>query len=309
MVSILLPNYNHSRYLEKRIQSILNQSYEDFELIILDDFSSDNSKEIIEKYRNHPKITQIIYNTVNSGSTFRQWNLGINLAKGDLIWIAESDDESHSNFLHDIVYAMHTYKTEIAFCGSQLIDDESRNISDDLDIELSSSLTFEENIKLWNSIDFMRQHMSLDNSMYNASAIVFKKDLWNRIPHDFVEFRSCGDWLCWLLMLLHTDSILWIKEKMNRFRIHQNKVTAKANQTGLILFERKKIVDFLISNNINPLLNNIIIGKLCYQIYRYNLPYKIKQSLFSIIKSSYKHYKIYALLYILYKLKIYSIHS
>ncbi len=83
MISVIIPNYNHAFYLEQRIESILSQNFKDFEVIILDDKSTDNSKEIIEKYRNHPPhISTIIYNEANSGSTFIQWNKGVSLSKG-----------------------------------------------------------------------------------------------------------------------------------------------------------------------------------------------------------------------------------
>ena len=91
-VSVIIPNYNHSEFLEQRIQSVLNQTYQHFELIILDDASTDNSRAIIENYQDDPKINAIVYNQQNSGSTFLQWKKGIELAKGDWIWIAESDD-------------------------------------------------------------------------------------------------------------------------------------------------------------------------------------------------------------------------
>ena len=78
--SVIIPNYNHSAYLDERIQSILNQSFQDFEIIILDDCSTDNSIEIIEKYRNEPKVSHIILNSQNSGSTFIQWNKGFEYA-------------------------------------------------------------------------------------------------------------------------------------------------------------------------------------------------------------------------------------
>ena len=91
-VSIIVPNYNHEKYLDERIQSILNQTYQDFEIIILDDCSTDNSKFVIEKFRNNEHVSHIVYNEQNSGSTFKQWERGFELAKGELIWIAESDD-------------------------------------------------------------------------------------------------------------------------------------------------------------------------------------------------------------------------
>ncbi len=69
-VSVILPNYNHAKYLPQRIESILNQTYQNFELIILDDCSSDNSREVIERYKDNPRISKIIFNEKNSGSRF-----------------------------------------------------------------------------------------------------------------------------------------------------------------------------------------------------------------------------------------------
>ena len=87
-VSIIVPNYNYERYLKERINSILNQTYTDYELILLDDASTDNSAELLAKYKNHPKVSHVIINKENSGSPFKQWMKGILLAKGEWIWIA-----------------------------------------------------------------------------------------------------------------------------------------------------------------------------------------------------------------------------
>ena len=71
--SVIVPNYNHGAFLEERIQSILNQTYPHYELILLDDASSDSSRSMIESYRSHPRVKAIDINTVNSGSVFLQW--------------------------------------------------------------------------------------------------------------------------------------------------------------------------------------------------------------------------------------------
>ena len=71
-VSVIVPNYNHEQYLQQRIESIVNQTYQDFELILLDDFSTDNSRDILNLYRNHPKVSKIVFNEKNSGSPFKQ---------------------------------------------------------------------------------------------------------------------------------------------------------------------------------------------------------------------------------------------
>lgn len=99
LVSVILPNYNHAAYLDERLDSILNQTYTNFELIILDDASRDKSLSILEKYRNYSKVSHFIVNEKNTGSPFQQWKKGMELASGEYIWIAESDDTCDYNFL------------------------------------------------------------------------------------------------------------------------------------------------------------------------------------------------------------------
>ncbi len=66
-VSVIVPNYNHASFLKQRINSILEQTYQDFELILLDDCSTDNSREILEQYRSNPHVSHIAHNEINSG--------------------------------------------------------------------------------------------------------------------------------------------------------------------------------------------------------------------------------------------------
>ena len=103
LVSVIIPNYNHEKFLQQRIDSVLNQTFQDFEVILLDDSSIDESLEILNKYENHPKVSHLIINKMNSCNPFKQWEKGIKLAKGDFIWIAESDDFAENCFLEENV--------------------------------------------------------------------------------------------------------------------------------------------------------------------------------------------------------------
>ena len=98
-VSVIVPNYNHERFLRQRIDSILAQTFRDFELILLDDCSTDYSREILREYASDPHVTHAEFNEVNSGSTFKQWNKGVRLAQGKYVWIAESDDYANPHFI------------------------------------------------------------------------------------------------------------------------------------------------------------------------------------------------------------------
>ena len=112
-VSVVIPNYNHARFLRRRIETVLQQTFQDFELILLDDCSTDESRSIISSYANNPKI-RVEFNLVNSGSTFKQWNKGVGLARGEYVWIAESDDYSDARFLEQLVGVLDP-KPEVAF--------------------------------------------------------------------------------------------------------------------------------------------------------------------------------------------------
>ena len=103
LVSVIIPNYNHAKYLRQRINCILQQTYKNIEIIILDDKSTDNSIDVIKEYESNPFVCKIVLNEQNSGSTFIQWNKGFSLAKGDLIWISESDDFCENTLLQTLV--------------------------------------------------------------------------------------------------------------------------------------------------------------------------------------------------------------
>src|SRR5438128_6391640 len=97
-VTVIIPNFNHAPYLERRISSVLNQTYQDFEIIYIDDASTDESALVFAKFSSDRRIKAII-NETNGGIPFKQWNKGVRLAQGEYIWIAESDDYADRNFL------------------------------------------------------------------------------------------------------------------------------------------------------------------------------------------------------------------
>lgn len=66
-VSVILPNYNHGRFLKRRLDSIFDQTFQDLEVIFLDDASTDNSMEVFAQYASNPKIKKVLVNSRNSG--------------------------------------------------------------------------------------------------------------------------------------------------------------------------------------------------------------------------------------------------
>jgi glycosyltransferase involved in cell wall biosynthesis len=239
-VSVIVPNYNHASYLEQRMESILSQTYQDFEIIILDDCSADDSQKIIEQYRSNPKVSTIDYNEKNSGSVFGQWTKGIRLAKGEFIWIAESDDWCENNLLEILVKGTEENPgCTLAFAQSYCVD--------------------ENGIVLWythfnhlaacmDGKKYVSDYMLRRNAIVNASMAIFKKEYFDRVSNDFLSFRFSGDWLFWIEMAMLGDVFI-TGRYLNYFRYHSKNSTTKANRTGYGYAENIKVLSVLKSKN------------------------------------------------------------
>ncbi|MEI9910177.1 MAG: glycosyltransferase [Bacteroidota bacterium] len=219
--SIILPNYNHAAFLSERIESILHQSFEDFEVIILDDKSSDHSREIIETYRTHPKISRIIYNETNSGSAFFQWKKGIELATGEWIWIAESDDMADPRFLEEAVKTVEQFPSAgLYYCDGIIIDENDKPVNTFSAMKNNIFKT-----EKWSKPYFQKgiaelnEYLKFDCTINNASGMVFKKEVLRNIPEKLELFRYYGDWYFYLQLTLVTD-ICYSNKPLNIYRKH-----------------------------------------------------------------------------------------
>lgn len=239
MISVIVPNYNHALYLKKRIDSILSQTYKDIELILLDDCSTDNSIAILEEFKNNPLVSNIVYNKVNSGSTFKQWKKGIELAKGEFIWIAESDDWAEPFMLEKLSEAI-TPKTSIIFCHSLRIWSED----DVLDIS-----KYKYSYHSYDGKDFITKCMLKYNSIENASMAIFRKSDVDLSWFDEIgQMKYCGDWLFWV-KLASKGTVVEFDETFNYFRQHSAKVTPNAKRLGLDFTEGVKVLKYIETHN------------------------------------------------------------
>lgn len=225
-VSVIIPNYNYARFLEERIESVLSQSFQDFELILLDDRSTDNSREILERYRNHPKVSAVVINEENSGSPFRQWEKGLAMAKGEYAWIAEADDTALPRFLERTVAAMESAEdVALVKTMSELIDDKGGRAPK----KYFESYEPDGCIRIYDGDEFLSKNMMEWNHCYNASMMLFRIDTWRALKEKpYLKMRYVGDWLFWgLLMAGH--KIGDVSERLNCFRFHGKSVTDEAH--------------------------------------------------------------------------------
>lgn len=267
MISIIIPNFNHAPYLKQRIDSVLNQTFTDFEVIILDDCSKDGSRIIIENYRNHPNVSHIIYNEKNSGSTFQQWQKGIDLAKGDYIWIAESDDSADNNLLRALVNNI-TKEDGIvlSYCQSHKMNSDGQITGSwkEQVRNMNGGDSFFSNDFVCLGTDFINLFLLEKNVIPNASAVLFRKDAYYKVGGVNLDVKACSDWLLWLKILM-VGKIAFTQLQLNYFRYHENSVIATVcKQEQLFLssnfdvIARKKFNQF-----INDRDNESLINKNC----------------------------------------------
>ena len=231
-VSVIVPSYNHAVYLSKRLDSILNQTYQDFELILLDDYSTDNSVKILKQYSTNPKVSRIIVNKQNSGSTFKQWVKGLELAEGEYIWIAESDDFCDHVFLEKLLPQFKD-GVGVVFCESNHVDNNGNILYKHLNSDLKETYL---------GTEFIKRQMIFGNAIYNASMAIFEKKLLYDIDQkSFVKMKYCGDWLFWSLLAENTK-ISKVFYPFNNFRRHDTSVSSNSEKKGLHIFEGIKVL-------------------------------------------------------------------
>jgi hypothetical protein len=187
MVTAIIPNYNHARFLQRRLDSIYNQTYPHLRVILLDDASTDNSRDILDAYRRHPRTQAIVYNDTNSGSPFRQWQKGLAMVETDWVWIAESDDWCELDFLESLVPALSEPDCVLAYAQLYWANDTGQIIKH---APVESESWYE-------SGTFVRDYVLGWNRLQNAGMLVFRLSAAKLANPAWLHMRQAGDYWLW----------------------------------------------------------------------------------------------------------------
>jgi hypothetical protein len=241
-VSVVIPNYNHARFLRRRIESVLRQTYTDFEVILLDDCSTDESRSILADYANDSRIVRIEFNEVNSGTTFRQWNKGVRLARGEYVWIAESDDYADERLLEKLVPLLDAEPNMVlAYCKSWRVREDGQ----------INGTSPHQDEKRWTA-DFRadgreecRDYLIRGCTIPNASAVLFRREVFVRVGGADESMVLCGDWKLWMAVAL-TGSIAYLAEPFNYHRFHDASVRQRSQRLGVGPLEHLQVIRWIL---------------------------------------------------------------
>ena len=229
-VSVIVPNYNYGRYLEGRLMTVAKQTTPIYEMIVLDDGSSDSSVSIARNILDSLAIDhELLTNDENTGSVFKQWLKGVELAKGDFVWIAEADDLAAPEFLQTLLSAFDDPSVVMSYCQSKQMCSDGSVLCEDYFDYLRDI-----DPQRWNQpyvsegIDEIRRVLAVKNTIPNVSAVVFRREvLLSALREKQIEISSmhvAGDWMTYLYVLQH-GKIAFASESLNYHRRHEKSVT------------------------------------------------------------------------------------
>lgn len=227
-VSVIIPNYNHARYLRKRLDSVFTQTFKDFEVILLDDASTDNSMEVLDTFADNADV-RILTNKMNSGSPFRQWLKGIDLARADIIWIAESDDICEPQLLETLLPAFRDPEVKLAYANSHVIDEHDRVTGDYEHGEYLMSLSHTKWKKSYSTsaTEEINDGLGIKDTILNISAVLFRKPALGAAFRETLEsMRIAGDWY-FIVNAIKGGKVHYDAAKLNYHRRHAESVIGK----------------------------------------------------------------------------------
>ena len=249
-VSIVVPSFNHARFLSQRLNSITRQTYQDFEIILLDDASTDGSGEICERFAEQHSC-RFIRNEVNSGGAFAQWNTGIRAATGEYVWIAESDDFADQRLLETLVDQLdRNPDCGLAYCQSLRVDEAGKILGPALPTMMDIDLTRWEHDYVNDGRKECAQFLIRENTVLNASAVVFRRELYDRVGGVDEGFRLMADWKFWA-SLLGISNLAYVAEPLNFFRTHAQTLRS-TSRPWTELIDSFRMMAFLLDNTEMP---------------------------------------------------------
>lgn len=290
-VSVIVPTFNQSIYLIERVMSIYNQNYKNFDVTVLDDFSSDNSKITLNELKKRYPNLNLYFFSYNSNSPFGRWKEAFDLAKGDLIWIAEGDDCSNENFLEKLIPLFKNEYVVVAHTRSiQFENSKGKTQINSWWDTFSPNIWVSDYVK--SGKDLLSFYGKYKCPIVNVSSAIFRKSALNgiEIPN---KFKYAGDWYFWNQLFMQGD-VAFIAEPLNHIRIHDNSATNSKNADKW----EKLIENLTVIKYVNRKLNSEVIYNTNYRWFLLAWKIEFRKDLFRGLYFSFKYLPISFLLHL-----------
>lgn len=251
-ISVILPFYNVSKYLGESIKSIINQSFKDFELILINDGSTDNSLQIAESFANRDKRITIL-NQKNKGMA-GALNNGINVANTDIIARMDGDDICHCNRLKE---QFHLIKQM-----------PSNSIVSSLVRPFSDAPIPEGSIRYFKWLNSKHSHIQILEGLFKESPLIHPSVMFTKEAFysagEYKEYSGPEDYDLWLRMVENNTTFAKVNQVCLQYRIHYNNLSRKdMTHYSLDAFRKRQyshLIRMINSNFLSPSNEYVICG-------------------------------------------------
>lgn len=205
MVSIITPNYNCGKFIAQTIESAINQTYRDWEMIIVDDCSSDNSLQIAQEYAQKDNRIKVFENEKNLGAALTR-NRAIEISKGEYLAFLDSDDIWNVDKLEKQLKFMQENDCDFAFSEYIEIDEQNQELH--RKIKVCKTLTY---------------NKMLRHSWPGCLTVIYKQDLNNKIY--IPDVKKNNDRALFLKVLKNCKKAMGQKEVLAKYRIRKGSIS------------------------------------------------------------------------------------
>ena len=224
-VSIVLPTYNGEDFIRESLDSILSQTYEDWELIIVNDCSRDSTADIVEGYATLDKRIRVVHNKVNQKLP-KSLNIGFREAKGEYLTWTSDDNQYLSSAIERMVQYLDINENEVMVCTRMNVVNENGNFH--------STFEYDDNFMMYNNCV--------------GACFLYRRCVLEMIGEYDTFFFLVEDYEYWMRILLHYGHIGWINETLYLYRMHSGSLTGtrKKDIKKQLLNMRIKYLDQII---------------------------------------------------------------
>lgn len=214
LISVIVPIYNIDRYIDRCVQSIVNQTYRDLEIILVDDGSSDNSGIVCDAWEKKDKRIKVIHK-INGGASDAR-NMGIKQSRGELLSFVDGDDELNETMYEKLINAMLRTQTDISMCRMEKIEKTRK-------YPTRQFLKESEEAMIFSGKEAMR-YLLQDKIDCSPCLRVYKRKLWDELR--FPIGNTNEDFAVLYKVFDAANSIVYIPEILYHYYYRENSVTS-----------------------------------------------------------------------------------
>lgn len=233
MISVIMPAYNAEKTIRQAIDSVLSQTYGDFELIVINDCSKDSTQSIVEEYKEKDPRVILVNNKKNSGVSVSR-NEGVDLAKGEFIAFLDSDDMWRQDKFEKQLSVMKENKAVLSYTASAFIDQDGNKYNYIMPAEEKTKLS-----------------TLLKRNLVSCSSAMVKADVMKKIKMPGDQMHE--DYYVWIQLLRRYKYAYGINEPLLIYRLSANSKSSSRMKSAKMIFNTynavgyNKVVAFLLT--------------------------------------------------------------